>query len=111
MDAEARSALDRAFANRHNTEHRRISRGVFVTETALPNTQICNHELNRLLPMAAPAANLQQKLPYWLKRQPRAAVGPPSLLAANRNHRFPRNCQFIFFRNYNNYLPLKSAGD
>jgi hypothetical protein len=27
----------------------------------------CNHELNRLLPMAAPAANLQQNLPSWLK--------------------------------------------
>jgi hypothetical protein len=47
--------------------------------------QICNHQLNRSLPMAAPAANLQQKILYWLKRQPHAAAvaaalfeGPPA---------------------------------
>jgi hypothetical protein len=47
--------------------------------------QICNHQLNHLLPMAAPAADLQQKLPYWLKRKLRAAAvaaalfeGPPA---------------------------------
>jgi hypothetical protein len=47
--------------------------------------QICNYQLSDLLPMAAPAANLQQKIPYWLKRQPRAAAvaaglfeGPPA---------------------------------
>src|SRR5208282_4203853 len=39
---------------------------------------------NRLLPMAASAANMQQELPYWLKRQPArpplsAASEPPVL--------------------------------
>jgi hypothetical protein len=47
---------------RHNTEHRPISRRVCVTETALPIPQVYNRELNRLLPMAVPAANLQQYL-------------------------------------------------
>jgi len=35
----------------------------------------CNHKLSELLPMAVPAANLQQKLSYRLKHQPGAAVG------------------------------------
>jgi hypothetical protein len=46
--------------------------------------QICNHELNRLLRMAAPAANLQQKLPSWLKRQPRAAAVAAALFEGPR---------------------------
>jgi hypothetical protein len=44
-------------------------------QAAPPVSRICNHELYRLLPMAAPAANLQQNFSYWLKHEPGAAAG------------------------------------
>ena len=74
-----------------------------LSKAAQPVPQACNHELNRFLPMAAPAATLQQELPYWLKPPSLAAAlgrigaaGPSSPLATNRN----RNRQFfmIFLR-------------
>jgi hypothetical protein len=90
-----------------------------------------NHKLSRLFRLAAPAANLQQNLSYWLQPEPGAATGvghvgaarprPPCYesqtsvshnrqLLHNRHHRnYPRN----YPRNYrhHNCLPSKSAAD
>src|SRR5208283_3388309 len=75
------------------------------SEALLPVSRACNHELHRLLPMAAPAANLQQELPSWLNpRSGAAAVSAASqhqsasLPATKRNRQFPRNGQFLHSR-------------
>jgi hypothetical protein len=39
-------------------------------EAALPVSRACNHELNRLFQLAAPAVNLQQDFSHWLKYEP-----------------------------------------
>ena len=61
-----------------------------------------NHKLNGLFRLAAPAANLQQNLSYWLQPEPGAATGVghvgaarPARLATNRKHRFLHNRQLL----------------